>query len=263
MSSDAKTPDEIIKQILQIHAILPGQKPGQETKQETKKEAMQETSLPIRTNTRQTAQPPSQQSTSQPPPPQQPIPQQSASQQATSQQPVSQPVKPQQYIPQQFAPQQFAQQQTNPQQPTRRQLDLPQPAQSGSGTFLQYSQHGPGNMDGVPQSGSAVPEPSRSMQGDGSIDDADHSGSAVHQASHSLSKSPFSSDPSNPAVVPQGKPMTDPGTLSDSIKVRIAQELPPSKLLNSNPEPEPRRPDVLRRKDSETQQDEEFVDALT
>jgi hypothetical protein len=118
-------------------------------------------------------------------------------------------------------------------------------------------------MDGAGHSGSAVSKPSRSVQGVESKDSASHSGSAVHEASHSLSKSPFAADPLNPAVVPHGKPMVDPGTLTESMKVRIAQELPPSKLLNSNPEPEPRRPDVLRRKDSETQQDEEFVDALT
>jgi hypothetical protein len=101
------------------------------------------------------------------------------------------------------------------------------------------------------------------VQNVGSKDSASQSRSAVHEASHSLSKSPFAADPSNPAVVPLGKPKTDPGPLSDSVKERIARELPPSKLLNSNPEPEPRRPDVLKRKDSETQQEEEFVDALT
>jgi hypothetical protein len=37
--------------------------------------------------------------------------------------------------------------------------------------------------------------------------------------------------------------------------------LPASKLLNSNPEPEPSTHDKLRRKDSETQEDDEFVDA--
>jgi hypothetical protein len=36
---------------------------------------------------------------------------------------------------------------------------------------------------------------------------------------------------------------------------------PPSKLLHSNPAPEPTRDDKLRRKDSETQEDDEFHDA--
>ena len=36
---------------------------------------------------------------------------------------------------------------------------------------------------------------------------------------------------------------------------------PPSKLLHSNPAPEPTRDDKLRRKDSETQEEDEFHDA--
>jgi hypothetical protein len=45
------------------------------------------------------------------------------------------------------------------------------------------------------------------------------------------------------------------------MREKIDQAIPPSKLLNSNPEPEPRRHDRLHRKDSETQEDDEFVDA--
>jgi hypothetical protein len=52
-----------------------------------------------------------------------------------------------------------------------------------------------------------------------------------------------------------------PVTISESRERELAAELPPSKLLNSNPEPEPRRDDALRRMDSETQEVEEFVDA--
>jgi hypothetical protein len=45
------------------------------------------------------------------------------------------------------------------------------------------------------------------------------------------------------------------------MREEIGKAIPPSKLLNSNPEPEPRRDDKLRRMDSETKEDEEFVDA--
>jgi hypothetical protein len=55
--------------------------------------------------------------------------------------------------------------------------------------------------------------------------------------------------------------MSPPTTIDDSTEQKLAKELPASKLLNSNPEPEPRRDDSLRRKDSETQEVEEFVDA--
>jgi hypothetical protein len=42
LSSDGKTPDEVAKQILQIHAILPGQKPERQF------------NIPIRSSTQQT-----------------------------------------------------------------------------------------------------------------------------------------------------------------------------------------------------------------
>lgn len=76
-----------------------------------------------------------------------------------------------------------------------------------------------------------------------------------------MSKNPFPSDPSNPAITPHGNHKSQPNTVPDSTQAKIEAELPPSKLLNSNPEPEPHGADKLHRKDSETQEDEEFVDA--
>ena len=82
--------------------------------------------------------------------------------------------------------------------------------------------------------------------------------------SHSLSKGTFDSDPSNPPVIPAGRPSARPNDeIPESMREQIARELPPSKLLNSNPQVEPRRNDTLHRKDSETLEVEEFVDALT
>ena len=42
---------------------------------------------------------------------------------------------------------------------------------------------------------------------------------------------------------------------------QMTETNPPSKLLHSNPVPEPTRDDKLRRKDSETQEEDEFHDA--
>jgi hypothetical protein len=76
-----------------------------------------------------------------------------------------------------------------------------------------------------------------------------------------LSKSSISNDPSNPPLVPFQKPKSQPKIIAPADQDRLAQELPKSKLLHSNPEPEPRKNDLLRRKDSETQEDDEFHDA--
>jgi hypothetical protein len=86
-------------------------------------------------------------------------------------------------------------------------------------------------------------------------------GATSLEPTRSLSKNTFTANPSNPAIVPHGVPNQSPSTISESTERKIAAELPPSKLLNSNPEAEPRRDDRLQRKDSDTQEVEEFVDA--
>ncbi|OAK94151.1 hypothetical protein IQ06DRAFT_353609 [Phaeosphaeriaceae sp. SRC1lsM3a] len=180
---DGKTPEDVVKQILQIHAILPGQKPERQF------------NIPVRSSSQhQSVQSQPQQPTNPEPTSQQP------SVQAEPSQPAVQPV-----------------------------LSDPSPV----GQPLQQGIDNKINLDG-----SASLEPDRS-----------------------LAKNPFPSDPSNPAVTPHGKPKSQPDIIRDSTREKIEAELPASKLLNSNPEAEPRRADMLHRKDSETQEDEEFVDA--
>ncbi|KAH8723763.1 hypothetical protein GQ44DRAFT_619635 [Phaeosphaeriaceae sp. PMI808] len=184
---DAKTPEEIIKQILQIHAILPGQKPERQF------------TIPVRTNSQL-------QKT-------QSIPHQNPAQASIPEQPTSQhPVQPSE--PAQTA--EAIQTAT---------VSSPQHLQKGFGNLINLDDPAPDVLD------------------------------------NSLSKNTFQSDPSNPAIIPYGKPKSQPENISDNTKTKIAQELPPSKLLNSNPASEPHSGDRLRRKDSETQSDDEFVDA--
>jgi hypothetical protein len=81
-------------------------------------------------------------------------------------------------------------------------------------------------------------------------------------ASHAApSKGTVLSDPSDRPTLPYQKPRSQAEDLPPEVKAKIAQALPPSKLLNSNPEPEPRNPDLLRRKDSDTLEVDEFHDA--
>ncbi|KAF1943836.1 hypothetical protein EJ02DRAFT_421035 [Clathrospora elynae] len=159
---DGKTPEEKVKQILQIYAILPGQKPDRQF------------NIPSRTNSIHPAQT------------QQPV-------------QVQQPMQPEQAQP----------------------AVVPQHQEQSVGF--------PTNFDG---STTHAPLPYRSIP----------------------------NDPGNPPTVPFQKPSPQSTTISPEHREQIAQELPPSKLLNSNPAPEPRS-NVLRRKDSETQEDEEFQDA--
>jgi hypothetical protein len=81
------------------------------------------------------------------------------------------------------------------------------------------------------------------------------------EPTRSNSKDPFTTNPSNPAVPAHGLPKSSPTTIDESRERKLAEQIPASKLLNSNPEAEPRRDDSLRRKDSETREVEEFVDA--
>jgi hypothetical protein len=182
-TSDGKTPDEVVKQILQIHAILPGQKPDRQF------------NIPSRTN-------------------EQPPPQPKEAVQSMEQVPVEQSAQPTETL---------------------------QPASSGP-TGMQsqpvgMSQHHQQNV-GLPSNFDGIP---------------------THAP---LSKnSSLSNDSSHPPTLPLEQPNSQPSAISPEYREIIAKELPPSKLLNSNPEPEPRRDDLLRRTDSETQEDDEFHDA--
>lgn len=218
-TSDAKSPDEVVKQILQIHAILPGQKPDRQF------------NIPVRGNTQQSAQPmePSAQQ------PVQPV----AHQSAQPVQPVAhqsaQPVQSQ-HEPTPFQPVQ-SQQFREPPQPQQLQQSLqgqqlqqpPQPQQ------LQQPQHSqPDHSNPTGLDGATAMEPSRSL---------------------SKSKS------SHPSTIPMQVPGSRTESVPHDVKEKIAQELPPSTLLHSNPKPEARKDDLLRRKDSETEETEEFHDA--
>jgi hypothetical protein len=87
-----------------------------------------------------------------------------------------------------------------------------------------------------------------------------YDGTATHAP---LSKGSISNDPSNPPTVPFQKPVSQPQTISPEYREKMEEELPKSKLLNSNPAPEPRKNDLLRRKDSDTHEDEDFHDAVS
>lgn len=54
---------------------------------------------------------------------------------------------------------------------------------------------------------------------------------------------------------------TPPPAQNQPAQSQTTETNPPSKLLHSNPAPEPSRDDKLRRKDSETQEEDEFHDA--
>jgi hypothetical protein len=176
-SSDGKTPEEQIKQILQIHAILPGQKPERQF------------DIPVRKSEAN----PTQEST----------------------QPMGQ-------VP------------TEPSAQPLTQIPTEQPQTVQTEPVVQHQQQSvglPTNFDGP----------------------------ATHAP---LSKnSSIPNDPSNPPTIPFQKPKPVPESdISPENREQISEELPPSKLLHSNPAPEPRK-DPLRRKDSETHEDDEFHDA--
>lgn len=189
LSSDAKSPDEVVKQILAIHAVLPGQKPEQKF------------DIPVRTNTHQNAQP------TEPSAPQPPV-------QLDTHHPA-QPVQPAQ-VPPQHEPTPFQPLQSQEPQQPQQVLQSQEPVGP------------PSNLDGA-----ANLEPDRSL--------------SKNRTSH-------------PSIIPME---TNTGTqeLPPDMKKKIDVELPPSTLLHSNPKKEARRDDLLRRKDSETQEDDEFHDA--
>lgn len=170
-SSDGKTPEEVVKQILQIYAILPGQKPDKQF------------NIPSRTSSVHQAH--AHEST-------QPI----------EQVPTEQSAVPSEHV----EPAVTAQQQ-------------------------QQSVGPPSNFDGTTA----------------------HAPPLVHSSN--------SANPSNPQPPPPEKPASQLEVTSSEEQPKFAEELPPSKLLHSNPAKVASREDLLRRIDSETLEDEEFHDA--
>lgn len=182
--SDGHTPDEVIKQILQIHAVLPGQKPDKQF------------SIPQRNNS---IQQPAEEHTAQ------------STNGASSTQ---------------LEQESTLAQQEPPQQPPVQQHEA------------QYAKQDP-QVQQVQQQLASVdinqlpPQPKSSNE---------------HTP---ISFSPYQADSAYASPPAQGKP----------VQNHTAETNPPSKLLNSNPASEPTREDKLRRKDSETQEEDEFHDA--
>ncbi|CAO2649835.1 Nn.00g011270.m01.CDS01 [Neocucurbitaria sp. VM-36] len=166
---DGKTPEEQVKQILNIHAILPGQKPQRQF------------NIPTRTNSLQPTE-------------------------------VKQPVHSE-----------------KPAQPVH-------PVRTEPQALPQHQEQVVSGLNNLNLDGPAAPR-------------------------HSIPKDTHASKPLNNPLVPSHELKSPAGELSPETRDKIAEELPPSKLLHSNPAPEPKNPDLLRRKDSETQEDDEFVDA--
>ncbi|RAR09254.1 potassium transport protein 1 [Stemphylium lycopersici] len=180
---DGKTPEEVVKQILQIYAILPGQKPDKQF------------NIPSRTSETHQAQ-------------------------------TQEPTEPVEQAPTEQSAEPTEKVQPVPFEPTTVQSQpavMPQHQQQSVGL--------PSNFDGT----------------------ATHAPLSKH-SSHPT-------DPSNPPTLPFQKPTSQPDIISPENQERIAKELPPSKLLNSNLAEEAQKDDLLRRKDSETLEDDEFHDA--
>ncbi|CAA9961152.1 Oxysterol binding protein [Pyrenophora teres f. maculata] len=178
---DGKTPEEVVKQILQIYAILPGQKPDRQF------------NIPSRTNDVQYAQI-------------------DGSAQPTEQVPTEQPVQSVEEV------------QSIKSEPTSVQS---QPA--------------------------VMPQQQQSVGFPTNFDET-----STHASLSKHSSQP--NDPSNPPTVPFQQAQSVPD-ISPENQEKFAKELPPSKLLNSNPAREPRRDDLLRRLDSQTHEEDEFHDA--
>ncbi|CBX91384.1 hypothetical protein LEMA_P068920.1 [Plenodomus lingam JN3] len=180
---DGKTPDEQTKQILQIYAILPGQKPDRQF------------NIPSRTHDPRPTQ-------------------------------------------------------THPAQPAtvEQAPQLIEPATNGpSVPPTQSTQSSPPSSDGQQQ---ALDQQFVGLSLEGKT------------SSHApLSRPSIPSDPSNPPSLPFQKVATEPGNLDPEMQRKLEQELPKSKLLHSNSEAEPQKKDLLRRKDSNTEDVDEFHDA--
>lgn len=182
MSRDGKTPEEVTKQILQIHAILPGQKPDRQF------------NIPSRTNSLKPTR------TNEPA--------------ATHQQPI-------------------------------RSDDSSIPSAQLSQMSLDQSTQNVHPVQ-LPQTNPTLgSQPSESL-------------TANHIVSHQTSSNSFppkdSSTPHDQSVSSQTV------NLSPEQRREMDQSLPPSKLLNSNPQHEPTKDDLVMRRDSEGEVDE-FHDA--
>ncbi|KAL6165651.1 Oxysterol-binding protein OBPa [Exserohilum turcicum] len=171
---DGKTPEEVVKQILQIHAILPGQRPDRRF------------SIPSRASEADHA---------------------------------------------------HAQEST----PSLEQVPTEQSAIPSEPTTVQSQP-------------AVVPQQQQSVGLPNNFD-----GTSTHTPLSTHSSHP--TDSSNPPTLSSESSKSQPETISSQRQEKFAEELPPSKLLHSNPAPEPRKDDLLRRKDSETQEDDEFHDA--
>ncbi|KAF3038608.1 hypothetical protein E8E12_001013 [Didymella heteroderae] len=185
---DGQTPEEQVKQILQIHAVLPGQKPEKQFSIPQRGESLSRT----QTQEQNPAQAANGASLAQPEQ-QRVLAQQGAQQQSTTQQ------EPQQFTKQEPQVQQVQQQLAS--------VDLNQ---------------------------------------------------STSQARSSTGNEPISFSPYRPEADSAYAPPSAQGQPAQS---QTDESNPPSKLLHSNPAPEPERDDKLRRKDSETQEEDEFHDA--
>lgn len=182
-SSDGKTPGEVVKQILQIHAILPGQRP------DTQFNIPSRTSSISHPNTHETTQP-------------------------IQQVPTEQSALPSEHV-----------------QPVQSQPTSIQSEPAVTAQQQQQSVGPPSNFDGT----------------------SAHAPIPIHSSNPA--------DPDNPQPLPLEKPAPQPDTMPLEAQPKFADELPPSKLLNSNPAKFASREDLLRRVDSETLESEEFHDA--
>ena len=196
--SDGKTPEEQVKQILQIYSILPGQKPDKQF------------NIPQRANSIQQA--PSQQ---------QPAPlENGASVEQQEQQRV------------------LAQQGAQQQPPVQRHEQQPQLHAQQPQAQQQYAKEEP-QVQQVEQQLASV--------------DLNHSAPQA-KSNNGYEPTTFTPYEANSAYPP-------PPAQKQSAQAQTQETNPPSKLLHSNPAPEPTRNDKLRRKDSETQEEDEFHDA--
>lgn len=191
--SDGKTAEEQVKQILQIHSILPGQKPDKQF------------SIPQRTNSIQQA--PAQQQEN------------GASLEQQEQQRV------------------LAQQGAQQQPPVQQHEQQPQLHAQPPQVQQQYAKEEP-QVQQVQQQLASV--------------DLNHS-TPQAQANNGYEPIRFSPYQADSAYAPPAQ--------SQPAQAQTQETNPPSKLLHSNPAPEPTRDDKLRRKDSETQEEDEFHDA--
>jgi hypothetical protein len=232
ITSDGRTPEEIVKQVLQIYAILPGQKPDRQF------------NIPERTNNAHAA---TQQPDGQQVAPQQSVPVSSSPQPQIPHDSVSQSSASEQHMPQQYA-----------QQPVQQPLQQP----ATRDPTLQTHHAAPAQTT---TAGSIQPTPfapiSSSQHLDQGVANLNLDGASSHEPTRSFSNQAPQSNTVTPNPISYASSGTLLGNVPEHMREEIGRAIPPSKLLNSNPEPEPRRNDKLRRMDSETREDEEFVDA--